>query len=156
MESPKVIRFPIALRWLAAAAGIMIAALAGWRMMERPFATVLSGVGRESLADGARLRGGGYEMKAGRVERITARGVKGGIEATGGFQFESAQRLHLMRGRVAADVPQSAKGFTVITPSGKAVDLGTKFGVDVPAQGEPEIHVFQGEVVAQSSGGGKP
>ena len=59
-----------------------------------------------------------------------------------------------MRGRLSAEVPSSAKGFTVITPTGKAIDLGTKFGVDVPLQGEAEIHVFQGEVIAQSSVGG--
>jgi hypothetical protein len=58
-------------------------------------------------------------------------------------------------GRIAADVPPTAKGFTVITPNGKAVDLGTKFGVDVPAHGTSEIHVFEGEVIAQSAANGK-
>jgi hypothetical protein len=32
------------------------------------------------------------------------------------------------------------------------VDLGTRFGVDVPASGDAEIHVFQGEVIAQAKG----
>jgi len=56
---------------------------------------------------------------------------------------------------MTADVPPRAKGFTVVTPTGQAVDLGTKFGVDVPVLGQSEIHVFQGEVIAQSTGGGK-
>ena len=65
---------------------------------------------------------------------------------------ESTQRLHVMKGRLAADVPPAAKGFTVITPSGDAIDLGTRFGVDVPENGPAEIHVFEGEVIAKTSG----
>ena len=152
----KLIRFPVAARWLAAAAGIALAALgAWWHAMQQPYATVTSGMGSESLSEGATLRGGIYELKSGTVEMITARGARVVVEAPAAFEFESAQRLRLARGRVAADVPPAAKGFTVITPTGQAVDLGTKFGVDVPLQGEAEIHVFQGEVIAQSSGGGK-
>ena len=58
----------------------------------------------------------------------------------------------MKRGRLAADVPPSAKGFTVITPTGDAVDLGTRFGVDVPSSGSAEVHVFQGEVITKASG----
>jgi hypothetical protein len=50
-------------------------------------------------------------------------------------------------------VPPAAKGFTVVTPDGDAVDLGTRFGVDVPAEGDSEIHVFEGEVIATGAGG---
>ena len=150
----KLIAFPAAARWLATAACLVLAAFGAWSLVTRqPYATVASGV--ESLAKGATLRSGVQELKAGTVEFITARGVRVVIEAPAAFQFESAQRLRLLRGRVAADVPPAAKGFTVITPTGKAVDLGTKFGVDVPPYGEAEIHVFQGEVIAQSTGGGR-
>ncbi len=82
------------------------------------------------------------------------RGVQLVIEAPAEFKCRSADLLQLYAGRVAAEVPPPAKGFTVITPTGKAIDLGTKFGVDVPPHGEAEVHVFQGEVIAQSSGGG--
>ena len=156
IERRKVIAFPVTARWLAAAAGIALAVLgAWWHSMQQPYATVASGMGNGSLSEGATIRSGVYEMKSGTIEMITARGARVVVEAPAAFQFESAQRLRLTRGRVAADVPSTAKGFTVITPTGKAVDLGTKFGVDVPLRGEAEIHVFQGEVIAQSSGGGK-
>jgi hypothetical protein len=49
-------------------------------------------------------------------------------------------------------VPPAAKGFTVVTPNGRAVDLGTRFGVDVPETGTAELHVFQGEVIAEVHG----
>jgi hypothetical protein len=58
----------------------------------------------------------------------------------------------MKRGRLAADVPPAAKGFTVVTPSGDAIDLGTRFGVDVPSTGAAEVHVFQGEVITKASG----
>jgi hypothetical protein len=104
------------------------------------------------MADGSSLRGESHEIKEGSVALITARGARLVIEAPAEFHFESAQRLHMKRGRLAADVPPAAKGFTVITPSGDAVDLGTRFGVDVPLSGASEVHVFQGEVITKASG----
>jgi hypothetical protein len=104
------------------------------------------------MVDGSSLRDESHEIKAGSVAIITARGARIVIEAPAEFHFESAQRLHMKRGRLAADVPPAAKGFTVITPTGDAVDLGTRFGVDVPSSGAAEVHVFQGEVIAKASG----
>src|SRR5690606_12417470 len=86
----------------------------------------------------------------------TRRGALLAIEAPAIFRFESSQRLHLAKGRLAADVPPPAKGFTVVTPDGDAVDLGTRFGIDVREQGGSEIHVFEGEVVARAAGPGDP
>ena len=140
--------------WLAAAACLALAGAAWWwQGTKTVFATVHKGAGAEELAVGMPLRGEVHEIKNGAVEFITSRGARIVVEAPALFQFESAQRLHLMRGRVAAEVPPAAKGFTVITPTGSAVDLGTKFGVDVPVDRAAEIHVFQGEVIAQPSGG---
>ncbi|MFZ2642960.1 MAG: LamG-like jellyroll fold domain-containing protein [Verrucomicrobiia bacterium] len=139
----------------AAACVALIFALSWWHAERPPFATVASGVGAGSLANGAQVCGEVHEIKEGLLDMITARGARIVIEAPATFRFESAQRLRMMHGRISADVPPSAKGFTVITPTGRAVDLGTKFGVDVPLHGEAEIHVFQGKVIAQSAGGGK-
>ncbi len=144
-------------RWvLLAAASVMLMATAFWRLQaDRPeFARVRSSAGVAELAEGAVLRSGRYEIAGGTVEVETARGARLVIEAPARFWFESAQRLHLERGRLAADVPATAKGFTVVTPTGEAVDLGTKFGIDVPVGSAAEIHVFQGEVVAHPDRGG--
>ena len=140
-------------RWLAAAACISLLLGAWWwQESHRAFATVGKAAGVVELADGASVRGETYDINAGSVALITARGARIVIEAPAEFRFESAQRLHMKRGRLAADVPPAAKGFTVITPSGDAVDLGTRFGVDVPSSGAAEVHVFQGEVIAKASG----
>jgi anti-sigma factor RsiW len=147
---------PLFARWLALAAGLALAALGAgwWHTASSAFATVASDAGAAGLSHGSRLRGQPVELPAGTVELITARGARIVIEAPAAFRFESAQRLHVTHGRVAAHVPPLAKGFTVITPTGSAVDLGTDFGVDVPRSGAAEIHVFNGEVIAQPSNGG--
>lgn len=142
---------------LVACALIFIAGSWLWHESSQPgelveYATVERGVGVESLPDGMKLYGGTHTITAGTVELLTALGVQVIIEAPAEFRFESAQRLHMIRGRLAADVPSVAKGFTVITPTGDAVDLGTRFGVDVPEEGAAEIHVFEGEVIAKTNG----
>lgn len=144
-------------QWLAAAAALalLVTGAGWWQSYQQGYATVAKGIGTSQFTEGGKVRNTAYELNEGTVEFLTARGARVVIEAPAHFQFESAQRLRMTQGRLAADVPPSAKGFTVITPTGKAVDLGTKFGVDVPPQGQAEIHVFQGEVIAQSSEGGR-
>ncbi len=114
------------------------------------FATVSGTAGVEDISQGKLIDNQHVQIKKGSLELVTTNGAKIAIEAPAEFWFESAQRLHMIYGRVAADVPVSAKGFTVVTPAGEAVDLGTKFGVDVPAKGDVEVHVFQGEVIAST------
>lgn len=144
-------------RWLTAAAAVIAIFLGiwGWVINAQPYATVVRGMGRLDFTPGMEVGSGWHDIEVGTVEFVTARGARVVIEAPASFAFENGQRLRLKHGRVAADVPPPAKGFTVITPTGKAVDLGTKFGVDVSRQGQAEIHVFQGEVIAQSAQGGK-
>ncbi|SFI29471.1 LamG-like jellyroll fold domain-containing protein [Planctomicrobium piriforme] len=129
----------------------------GWneRVKHRSYAKVENGTGVPELTDGTELKDQWIEIAGGTLELLTPTAARVVIEAPATFKFESAQRLRLKRGRLAADIPPSARKFTVVTPSGEAVDLGTKFGVDVPMRSEAEIHVFQGEVIAQSSDGGK-
>ena len=140
--------------WFALAASLTFL-LGGtwlWQGRESPFATVEKVVGVENLTAGTRLGGQSYEIDAGTIELLTKRGACVIIEAPAEFRFETEQHLHMVRGRLSADVPSKAKGFTVTTPSGDAVDLGTRFGVDVPEYGASEVHVFEGEVIAKAKG----
>ncbi len=138
--------------WTAAlvSAAAACVALATWIFESRDFAKVENVAGFTQLTPGSPLNGDRHEMSGGTLALVTAKGARVVIEAPAVFQFESAQRLHLIRGRLSAAVPPAAKGFTVITPSGTAVDLGTRFGVDVPATGDAEVHVFEGEVIAHA------
>ena len=51
-----------------------------------------------------------------------------------------------------ASVTEAGHGFTIETPNGKVVDLGTEFGVTVDDLGVSEVSVFQGKVEAFPSG----
>ena len=56
-------------------------------------------------------------------------------------------RARLSRGRIKVRVTDSkAEGFVVETPSGRVVDLGTEFGLDVSADGDTKVVVYQGAV----------
>lgn len=54
----------------------------------------------------------------------------------------------LRRGGLRAIVTEAGRGFTIDTPNGKVVDLGTEFGVAVDDFGVAEVSVFQGIVDA--------
>lgn len=135
-------------RPLAATAAVVILA-AGWFMMSWKVAQVTVSTAVE-VTSGQRLGHGTHEIGSGTVELLTDRGARLVIEAPAMFSFSSAQRLRLERGRLSADVPPSAHGFTVVTATGEVVDLGTRFGVDADARDGSEVHVFEGEVIAQA------
>lgn len=157
LQEPAVHPFPAQARFALAAAAAAFVLWVGFLFSGpwMPFATVAGSVGTAAFEEGAPIRGEAYQLENGILELKTSRGVQIILEAPATFQFQTAQRLRLLHGRAAADVPEQGKGFTVTTPTGKAVDLGTTFGVDVPLEGEAEVHVFQGEVIAQSTGGAK-
>lgn len=140
---------------LAACLLFVIAVGYGIYQPATPSATVTGSIGNNVFVKGAEVGSGRHRIEQGSVELVTALGARIVIEAPATFEFLSAQKLHLLKGRVAADVPKAARGFTVSTSRGDAVDLGTQFGVDVPETGDPEVHVFDGEVVTHSNDGAK-
>ncbi len=60
------------------------------------------------------------------------------------LRIDSGMRCFLTSGELSAIVPEVAQGFTVDTPLGRVVDLGTAFGVNVDE--EIEVQVFEGEL----------
>jgi hypothetical protein len=57
-------------------------------------------------------------------------------------------------GKLLAQVPPAAHGFTVNSPSGKVVDLGTEFGMIVSDDGaRTELQVYEGAVEMSTSSG---
>ncbi len=117
------------------------------------YATVTNRIGVGGLERGAKLSGDRYKLERGILEMETKLGARVVVEAPASFQFESVGQLRLFNGRLAANVPETAQGFSVLTATGTAIDLGTEFGVDARPDGESEIHVFEGEVIAESNDG---
>lgn len=68
------------------------------------------------------------------------------VEAPAEVRLEENNQVFLMQGKVTADVPKSAIGFTVRTPSATVVDYGTQFGVAVDRFAATEAHVLRGQV----------
>ena len=105
------------------------------------------GAGRPSLAPASDV-----DLVFGYAELTLTNGVKMVLEAPVRLRLESVQRVRLESGRVVAEVPPDARGFTIDTPPARVVDLGTEFGVGVNEDGETEVQVFRGEVVAECQG----
>lgn len=58
-----------------------------------------------------------------------------------------AMNTRLKSGIVVTEIPESAKGFTIFTPTSKAIDHGTKFLTQVSYGGESTlVNVLEGEV----------
>ncbi len=75
------------------------------------------------------------------------------VEGPAEWSVESVNRLYLKTGRITAEVPPQASGFTVNTPRLNAVDISTRFGVSVDEEGNSELHVMEGRVAASRTSG---
>lgn len=90
-------------------------------------------------------------MNQGLMELEFSSGARVTLQGPASMTVVSPMSIILFRGRLTADVPESAHGFSVRTPSGQAIDLGTRFGLQVSDQGLTEAHVFEGEVIVRDA-----
>ena len=95
---------------------------------------------------GTRLAPGWLKLRRGTVQVDFLSGARVVIEGPAEFQLIAENEGFCRFGKVKAHVPDSAHGFKVGSPKVSLVDLGTEFGMDVPADGNPEVHVFEGSV----------
>jgi len=163
-EQPVVPRrlFPRArtIRMVSAAAAILLClGLAFWWISSRPIASLTASVGsvweqtEKAPAKGEPLSPGrSMHLARGFAEFTYASGAKVVVEAPATIVLNSSRRITLLRGRLTALVPAAAHGFTVSTPAGEIVDLGTEFGVNVISDSVVETHVFQGRIQVQGKG----
>ncbi len=95
---------------------------------------------------GADLGNEMLEITSGTAELTLSGGTRVMVEGPARLKAESPGRLRLDQGRLMANVPEQAIGFTVETPSAAVIDLGTEFGVDVDRSGRTEVHTLRGRV----------
>lgn len=162
-------------RWLptlAAAAVVLVALSGGWWWQQRGVkdenefagetaiawvpgehvATLARSVGAEWIepvhgpTSGTRLAPGWLKLRRGTVQVDFLSGARVVIEGPAEFQLIGENEGFCQFGKVKAHVPESAHGFKVGSPKVSLVDLGTEFGMDVPVDGNPEVHVFEGSV----------
>ncbi|MGB1123630.1 MAG: FecR domain-containing protein [Phycisphaeraceae bacterium] len=94
------------------------------------------------------LRPGRYILENGFV-RVSFGGVVDSIlHSPAQFSIDPDTGMEVIQGKVWSSVSQEGHGFTVTTPTGRFVDLGTDFGVEVLPSGRSSVHVKKGHVEA--------
>ncbi len=86
-----------------------------------------------------------YFLEKGYVELVLDNQTRLVIESPTIFQILSSNKIALQSGRIFAEVPGQASGFTIITPEAEIIDLGTEFGVYASQNSETELYVFKGK-----------
>jgi autotransporter-associated beta strand protein len=95
---------------------------------------------------------GAVRLGSGEVAVRLASGVELTLLGPLELEVRDAMRVRLLSGRLLADVPHHAAGFTVLTPELELWDLGTVFGVSV-SNGVSDVFVFQGSVQVNEATG---
>ena len=70
------------------------------------------------------------------------------LEGPAALELLSGNSAKLHRGRLTGRVDGPVKGFELLSPRGKVIDLGTEFGVSVADGGQTDVFVFRGKVQA--------
>lgn len=95
---------------------------------------------------GEGLNSGVLHLTEGYAELRMQRGAAVLIQAPARLELINDNTINLINGSVVAQVPPSAKYFTVQTPTATIVDFGTNFGVTTSEQKGTVAAVFEGEI----------
>ncbi|MES2707502.1 MAG: LamG-like jellyroll fold domain-containing protein [Verrucomicrobiota bacterium] len=109
--------------------------------------------GRKLLA-GAEIPPGSLHLIKGELGLRFASGAEATLRAPARFEIVSAMELRVDEGGAAVRAPDPVNGFTVRTPGGALVDLGTEFAMNVLPDGSSRMLVREGKVVASLVGPG--
>ena len=148
----KVNRFLFAVASASMAAFFFLAAYA-WlnpRVMSQQVATLADVIDAQwavPLRSGDRLvdRSTEYSLQRGIAKIAMDNGATVVIEAPAQFAFSRDDKMTLHSGRLYAQVPRKARGFTVETPTSSIIDLGTEFGIKIDNDGASSVHLFRGK-----------
>jgi hypothetical protein len=164
----KVVAFPSAMKklWpvaLAAAAVVAlfvsVPSLLPWNRKVKPISVAVLTHAADAVWEengGARQRGesltpGWLRLKSGAVQIEFSRGARVVLEGPAELELVNDNEAYLRDGKLRAQVPEPAHGFTVRTAKFAVVDYGTEFGCSLPLEGAPQVHVFNGLVGVQQS-----
>ncbi|WP_050025792.1 DNRLRE domain-containing protein [Verrucomicrobium sp. BvORR034] len=144
---------------LTLAASVALVALAAGMLIGKQaakpatFATLVHadaatwGGGSLPTAVGSRLAKGKFRLEEGLATVKFDSGATVTLESPAVFEIQDAMNASLVAGTAVADVPESAHGFRIVTPSARVVDHGTRFAINVESDtGATRTHVFEGLV----------
>lgn len=92
------------------------------------------------------LSPGPLRLESGALELKFYSGAKLVVEGPADLELVTAYEAICRRGRVRAQVPPAARGFSIVSPQFELVDLGTEFALSVDADGDSKVQVLDGEV----------
>jgi hypothetical protein len=98
------------------------------------------------LQNGDRLGSRTIEIQRGFIHLQFDDGVEVTLQGPARYELIGPGNTRLHTGLLTATVPPGAEGFQVSTATADVVDLGTAFGIEIDAEGIPEVSVFDGEV----------
>ncbi|MBA2115215.1 LamG-like jellyroll fold domain-containing protein [Bremerella alba] len=67
-------------------------------------------------------------------------------EGPASIEIVDASNIYLNYGKLRANIPQPAQGFTILAKTLELVDLGTEFGMEVSSDGSVDVQVYEGKV----------
>jgi hypothetical protein len=105
----------------------------------------------EARVTGEPLDGKWVRVSSGIIQVEFASGAQLGLQGPAELRIDSDMGCFLQSGRLTVLAPPEASEFTVTSPAGKVVDLGTEFGIVVDSSGQMDVHVLEGEVEVASS-----
>lgn len=149
--------------WVAAAAILIVSGLAmlqPWTARAMPTLAKVDRIeaatwstAQVPLVTGQSLGAGTVRVESGFVALRFTQGAEVILEGPAELEVIGPNEAALRRGSATAHVPPSAVGFTVHNRAGRVVDLGTRFGMRVAPDGDTEVHVIEGSVLANATGG---
>lgn len=138
---------------LAAAAIVVLMAALFWTREKAPAVPVATLLRTEDAVwagdaplEGGRLVTGPLRLRNGRAMLRLDGGAELLLHGEVDLRLDDGGSVTLLAGEVRAEVPEAAVGFTIHTPGGKVVDLGTEFIASVNRDGQTEVSVVKGEV----------
>lgn len=157
---PRSSRFRRILGYVVVAAAAFLLSLGVQRLLSsppsEPVATLIRADGarwdrRGAMPEGQRILQGRLRLLEGAAALLFDSGAVMLLAGPTDLDLESRGRALLRSGKVTVEASE-AYGFTVRTPKGEVVDLGTEFAVAVESGGATEVHVLQGEVSWEDRG----
>ena len=118
----------------------------------KEFATLTSstlGGWKNPRIDGSRLTAGKIQLERGEGEIALDNGTTLKLFAPAEVQLVSDKLVSVKKGKISADVPETARGLRVITPTSKVIDQGSNFELIVNPQGATDVVVHQGKVIVE-------
>ena len=102
--------------------------------------------GARPFRKGEALEPGELMLRSGKIGLTFFNGAHVTVEGPALLKILSESSMVLTSGEVRIECPEVAHGFTVITPNGRVVDLGTVFSLSVGDEGSAEVRVVKGLV----------